>query len=282
MPRSAIAGPPHCRRAHAGTQPGSCRAGRGRFGSRPDGRTGHAVCGGRGCAPRRYPPSVAWRRQDATVGANLWVVEDHRRARSAGEVLPWHAVHHDGAHRAPGGCAHHRSGRQLLPSTTATTGDDAAPGAGRHALAEAVLAGPAAAVRLVRTLHDLSLGALRHGVQTPTSRLRPREASRRRFGRRTTSPSAACGRRPHRTLRPDRIVRTFGRRPCTVTVARSYRAGRPLNARGAMHRRQRRCAGAAVPDGPHGSHRRRDCPHVIPKSTEIASRAWGKPARIGR
>jgi hypothetical protein len=77
--------------------------------------------------------------------------------QSAEADLQWHAVHRHEARRVHDGCARHRSGRQLLPSTTTATGDDAAAGPRRHPLTKAVLTSPAAAIRLVGTLHDLSL-----------------------------------------------------------------------------------------------------------------------------
>ena len=162
--------------------------------------------------------------QSATVGAIEGESLVHRRARSAVVVLQWRAVHRHGARRARDGCARHRSGRQLLPSTTTTAGDDAAAGARRHALAEAVLASPAAAVRLVGTLHDLSLwGAPARGPDTDISSSSTRH---------TTTASRST---------------TYGGRPRTVTMSRSYRAGRPLNARGPAGTPQRRSDDAVGP-----------------------------------
>jgi hypothetical protein len=275
---SAIDGPLRCRAVPVDTPPdrspvGAERARLRRF-RRTEPEAGDAPDYGR----PHFPPIVVSKTQVATGGAIRRGRGIHRRVRSAGVVLQWHAVRRHGARRALDGCARHRSGRQLLPSTTTATGDDAAAGPRRHALTEAVLASPAATIRLVGTLHDLSLWGLRHGDPTPTPRLRPHETrSRRRLGR-----SWRLG-RPHAVgdhtgpLRPDRIVRCFGRRPRTATVTRSYRARRPLNARAPTGPPQRRRGGVVRVGPPQPRLGPRDCPHVIPRRTQSRLPAWGKP-----
>lgn len=225
----------------------------------------------------RFPLTVVWKTQYATLGAIRGEDRVHRRVQTAGVVLQWRAVHRHEARRVRDGCARHRSGRQLLPSATAAAGDDTAAGPRRHPLTEAVLASPAAAIRLVGTLHDLSLwGAPARGPDTDISSSSTRHAT-------TAAVRAAARRlrRPHvvgdhtRPLRPDRIVRYHRRRPRTVTVSRSYRAGRPLNARATTRRPQRRATDPCRRGAPQAVIAPRDCPHVIPRTPRSRHRAWG-------
>ena len=217
-PRSAIGPPRHCHAGHAGTRADTHPAVTAPVRSTRDLRNEPGVGGAPDCGPPRFPLIVVLRRRSATEGANWGAHAVHRGVRSTEVVLQWRAVHRHGARRAHDGCARHRSGRQLLPSPTTASGDDAATRAGRHPLAEAVLASPPTAVRLIGTLHDLSLGALRHRVPTPTSIWSTRAGTTTAVHPPRTSP---VGRMRSATTQdprgPIESSDALGRRPRTVT-----------------------------------------------------------------
>lgn len=126
----------------------------------PSRRTRPARAGAPGCASRRDRFGA---RRRTPGGADGERRRGHRGARGSRSARTGPGAPHVGARRRSLGPRCGRSGRQLAPTLAAASPQDRAAGAVGHPVAEAVPAGPATVVGLVRALHgDGLLGA--HGA----------------------------------------------------------------------------------------------------------------------